>query len=274
VQATILAAASECVDLIASASSDVTPGASLIGAVVAENIKKSGGLAMAVVELLSEAPARVSSTITEGNRDCLASILEFSEDGFVAVDRAGQIMTWNVTAQRIFGRGADGLVGVPLSQLLDGQGGQEFERSLRLVWQGRVERYESTATVDGKSIPIAVTVSPIRDRCGFLSGASVTIRDITSYRQRAQFVALQNTDVSTRLVAAVSHDFNNLLCVIAGYGAQALDRVPEGDPLHDEIRQIVKASARAISLNRHLLSVSHERLLNLGSWTSTRLSST
>ena len=61
-------------------------------------------------------------------------------------------------------------------------------------------------------------------------------------------------DAVARLAASVAHDFNNLVHIIQGRTDILADQLPEDDPLQEEIREILAASARAIDLAGQLMA--------------------
>jgi signal transduction histidine kinase/ActR/RegA family two-component response regulator len=63
-------------------------------------------------------------------------------------------------------------------------------------------------------------------------------------------------EVVGRLAAAVSHEFNNLLCTIGVYTELLLDRLPADSDMRREIRQIQNAHRQATAISRQLLALS------------------
>jgi len=87
-----------------------------------------------------------------------------------------------------------------------------------------------------------------------------TTRDITE-RQRAdaersalqaQLMHAQKLESIGRLAGGVAHDFNNMLQAVLGYAEMALEQVPPGQPLRDDLIEIQKAAQRSTSLARQL----------------------
>ncbi|MGE5647188.1 MAG: response regulator [Acidobacteriota bacterium] len=66
---------------------------------------------------------------------------------------------------------------------------------------------------------------------------------------------------ATRLASGASHDFNNLLTIIGGYGQMALDSVKPDNPLRADLEAILEASNRAAALTRQLLSFSRRQIV-------------
>ncbi|MGH8459889.1 MAG: ATP-binding protein, partial [Nevskiales bacterium] len=66
-----------------------------------------------------------------------------------------------------------------------------------------------------------------------------------------------------RLAGSVAHDFNNLLMLIKGYCELLLEKTPPDSPSHKHLTEIQKASERANTLTRQLLSFARNQALEL-----------
>jgi two-component system cell cycle sensor histidine kinase/response regulator CckA len=65
----------------------------------------------------------------------------------------------------------------------------------------------------------------------------------------------QQFELIGTLAGGIAHDFNNLITAIAGFTALAIEHVPAEDQvLHDHLEQVARASHRAATLTRQLLS--------------------
>jgi PAS domain S-box-containing protein len=110
----------------------------------------------------------------------LATIVESSGDVILSKDLEGRILTWNRGAERLFGYTAAEMIGQSALTLIPPElHGQEAE-ILERIRQGRpFERLETVRlTRDGRRIPVALSVSPIKDREGNVIGAAKIIHDI------------------------------------------------------------------------------------------------
>ena len=123
---------------------------------------------------------------TEGRTALLASIVDSSDDAIIGKTPEGIITSWNHGAEVIYGYSSSEIIGKPMSMLIQPDRPDEMEGILARIRNGeRVEHYETVRLrKDGKSIAIALTVSPIYDSAGKLIGASSIARDITE-RARA-----------------------------------------------------------------------------------------
>ena len=111
----------------------------------------------------------------------LAAIVQFSDDAIIGLTLDGTITTWNAGAQKVFGYAADEMVGGPVAKLIP-PGHPDEERELR----SRIQRGESVQHYDterrkkdGGLIVVSVTLSPIKDAGGAVTGVSKVARDIT-----------------------------------------------------------------------------------------------
>jgi two-component system, LuxR family, sensor kinase FixL len=117
----------------------------------------------------------------------LASIVTSSDDAIIGKTLDGIITDWNGGAEAIFGYSAAEAIGKPLSMLLSPGQEDDMARILERIKAGeRVEHYETRPRrKGGEIIDVSLTVSPIWDNDGRLSGASKVARDIT-VTKRAQ----------------------------------------------------------------------------------------
>jgi PAS domain S-box-containing protein len=138
----------------------------------------------------------------EEAREQLAAVVESSRSGIIAVDLDGIVTSWNEGATRIYGYGAEEMVGRPITTV-----GSPVPRMEIRDHLARIERGEEPATVetvrkrkDGRWVDILQTFSPVRDAMGKTIGASSIILDITERKQAER--ALQRT---TRALKTLSH---------------------------------------------------------------------
>lgn len=111
----------------------------------------------------------------------LAAIVDSSEDAIISKTLDGIIQSWNAAAERIFGYTAAEAVGRPITMLFPTDRLDEEERIISRIRSGeRVEHFDTVRLAkDGTSIPISLTISPIKDDEGKIVGASKIARDIT-----------------------------------------------------------------------------------------------
>jgi len=131
----------------------------------------------------------------------LAAIVEWSGDAIVSKDLNGVITSWNRAAERMFGYTADEAVGRSITLIIPEERLSEEQRVLAEVRSGHpVEMETVRRTKQGRFIPISLTVSPIRDANGRITGASKIARDITD-RKRAD---AERSQLQARLATLVA----------------------------------------------------------------------
>jgi PAS domain S-box-containing protein len=122
----------------------------------------------------------------------LAAIVEFSHDAVLRVTPAGVVTRWNAGAERLFGYGSDEVTGNSADMLLPPSVLDDPSSWHRTIGDdlpngGRpIEGFETTIRCkDGRSVPVAMTVSPIWDgeHGNRYTGAAVIVRDITQRKQ-------------------------------------------------------------------------------------------
>ena len=117
----------------------------------------------------------------------LAAVVESSADAIFSKDLDGTIRTWNRGAERLYGYSRDEAVGRSVKMLVPEDRVDEWAKVMARLARGEhVEQLETERVrKDGQRVPVALTVSPIRDSDGKVVSASVTGRDI-SERKRAE----------------------------------------------------------------------------------------
>jgi two-component system, cell cycle sensor histidine kinase and response regulator CckA len=193
-----------------------------------------------------------------------AAIVEATEDAVIGMSLDGTILTWNPSAERIYGYSAVEVIGRPIGIVIPPE-----RQHLPIEIRDKVKRgekvmpFESVALrKDGKRIQISLSFSPLKDKKGNIVGFSSIIRDITQAKQMTEmFRQAQKMEAVGRLAGGVAHDFNNLLGVIVGYGEMFLGRSDFDPEMRKHLEEMVKAAERGASLTRQLLAYSRQQML-------------
>ena len=136
-------------------------------------------LYMLIFRPLSREIAQRKATEKELRR--LAAIVESSDDAIIGKTLDGRIVTWNRGAEKIYGYTADEIKGKPISFLAPSERFNEIPKLIDKVRHGEsIEHYETIRRrKNGEMIDVSLTISPIRDASGNITGASTISRDIT-----------------------------------------------------------------------------------------------
>jgi hypothetical protein len=205
----------------------------------------------------------------------MAAIVESSDDAIIGKTLDGVITAWNAGAENMYGFTAAEMLGRSVSELMPNDRVGELAPILERVKQGeRVEHFETKRLHrDGRLLDVSVTISPIRDEAGVVTGASTVARDMTEVKR----VEIERQELEDRLrqserleslgqmAGGVAHDFNNLLAGIMNYAglasASLKDEMTRRGLSEDEtfvtvvqdVEQITSVAKRAAALTHQLL---------------------
>jgi PAS domain S-box-containing protein len=150
----------------------------------------------------------------------LAAIVDSSDDAIFSMALDDTILTWNKGAERLYGYMASEVIGRSRALLVPA--GKSAELTARMEKAKRGEPGEPFETQrlrkDGATIDISLTISPITDSTGRVTGTSTIARDITS-RKKAEAeltrlideIQLQRLRVFKATMRTVQDIVNNLL---------------------------------------------------------------
>jgi len=144
----------------------------------------------------------------------LAAIVETSEDAIFSKDVNGDITSWNRGAEKMYGYTEQEMIGQPVSMLCPPDREREVGDMLERMRRGESIEHAETVRLrkDGRPVEVSLTISPIRNSSGAITGASTIARDITERNRAAE--ALRKTEklaATGRLAGTMAHEINNPL---------------------------------------------------------------
>jgi PAS domain S-box-containing protein len=174
----------------------------------------------------------------EGLRDTqhLAAVVDWAEDAIVSKDAAGTILTWNRSAERLYGYTAGEAVGQSGSMLLPADRPDEVADIFARFERGeRVERFDTKRVrKDGSLFDVSLTVSPIRGVSGDVVGATTIAQDIgerkvaeSRLHQLAAIVEASQDAMFSRTIEGRTLTWNAAAEQLFGYSAEEMI----GEPL-------------------------------------------
>jgi PAS domain S-box-containing protein len=118
-------------------------------------------------------------------RSRLASIVECADEAIIGKDLDGTILSWNQGAERIYGYPAREVIGKPITILLAPGFPDDIPSILGKLRDGdRLDHYETRRMCrGGRVITVSISVSPILDEGGRITGISTIARDISREKE-------------------------------------------------------------------------------------------
>jgi PAS domain S-box-containing protein len=115
----------------------------------------------------------------------LAAIVDSSDDAIVSKSLDGVITSWNKGAERLFGYTAEEAVGQHITLIVPTDRRHEEATILERLKRGeRVDHFETIRRrKDGTTLDISLTISPVKDTAGRVTGASKVARDISERKE-------------------------------------------------------------------------------------------
>jgi two-component system, sensor histidine kinase and response regulator len=181
-------------------------------------------------------------------RKRMGELVDSSWDAIIGRRHDGMIESWNAGATRVYGYLEEEVLGKSIAFLLpEGATAEEAEISVAMLSGQRLEQFETLRRrKDGVVVPVAITVSPIRDEQGNVVGSSSIERDITLNREReAELQAAKSSAERANrsradFLANVSHELRTPMNAIIGMTQLALT-----EELGKDAREFVQTANRA-----------------------------
>jgi PAS domain S-box-containing protein len=236
-------------------------------------IRDGAGRIVGAVNMLLDI---TESKLAEQASRRLAAIVEHSSDAIISKDLNGIIVTWNRGAERLFGYEAAEVIGKPITILIPKDHWNEEPAILERVRRGEVvDHYETVRQrKDGSLLEISLTVSPIRDVHGKVTGASKIVRDITEQKRAARELERAHREVVAAsrakddFLATLSHELRTPLNPVLLLASEAAENQALSADIRKQfavIRSNVELEARLIDDLLDMTRIRHGKLsLNLG----------
>jgi PAS domain S-box-containing protein len=153
-------------------------------------LRKESGEPERYIGIIQDISDRKQAEVALGR---MAAVIEYSDDAIITKTLDSIITTWNPGATRVFGYDADEVVGKPVTILIPPQQIDEEPGIIARLRRGeRIDHYETVRRrKDGSLINVSLTVSPIKDETGRITGASKIARDITRQKRAEELIREQ-----------------------------------------------------------------------------------
>jgi two-component system cell cycle sensor histidine kinase/response regulator CckA len=186
-------------------------------------------------------------------------VLETIPEGVLQLDPEGVATYANEPMGVVLGLPRAQLVGVSLRGFLDDQGQKELTRRLNECKAGRsTVGATRLMRADGSRRSVRMSMMPLMDDHGRFNGVVCMVTDTTDHIDarglKRQLDHLRRLDSLGQLIGGISHDFNNLLTVVAGSADMILTTSAEGEQHHQLARDIMEAVSTGRTLTHQLLA--------------------
>jgi two-component system, LuxR family, sensor kinase FixL len=201
-------------------------------------------------------------------RFALAAIVESSSDAIISASMDGIITNWDRGAEHLYGYQASEAIGQPVSLIVPPDRADEVSTVLAQMRRG--ESVEHIETVrrhkDGHPIDISMSVSPIKDASGTITGALSIAHDIGKRKRLERERARHQQELTTRVLQAQEDERKRIARELHDDTAQSLSsllisldlleaHVPEDEPAlrvgFDRVRGIAKRALDSVRTLAH-----------------------
>ena len=149
----------------------------------------------------------------EKDNTLLGTIVDSSEDAIISKTLEGVITSWNKGAEKIFGYSSAEAIGKNIRMLIPPEIIEEEDMVIGKIKRGEsVLHYETVRlSKEGRRVNISLTISPIKNEKGEITGASKIARDITE-----QVITQKKVEASENRYQNLIHTSPNLISILKG----------------------------------------------------------
>ncbi len=193
---------------------------------------------------LEETNRELSKSLEEQERlsNYLTNILESLSSGVLVVDMDGMITLFNRGAELITGIDVGDAVGHLYNDVI----GDGIPYELTPLWvlehgETRTQMEKTFRTVDGGTIPVGVSVSPLRNPTGELLGAVEIFMDLSRIKALEDEISrMDKLAALGQMSATMAHKIRNPLGGIAGYAGLIDARLAVDDKSKRHVGRIIE----------------------------------
>jgi PAS domain S-box-containing protein len=199
----------------------------------------------------AELEARVRERMMEWEK--MAMIVAASADAIISCDMNGRIVSWNLAAGRIFGYIAEQMLGETMVAITPEDRREEAEAITQRVRKGeRIDHFETVRVArSGDLIDVAMSIFPLQDASGVVTGTSAVIRDIREQKAAERRLRqlsgqlLRVQDEERRRLARELHDSTAQSLAALSVNLSLLSQ--HGDQLTEEKRASLLADSLTLA---------------------------
>lgn len=199
----------------------------------------------------------------------IQNILESVDEAFIVIDPEFRIVSANRAFSLQNKLSFDDIIGKHCYEVTYGRRTPCYEDGSNCLVKDTFNTGESRTTfrehfdVYGNSIMVEIKSFPIKDSSGKVTSVIEVINDITEKRKlEEQLRHAQKMEAVGLLAGGISHDFNNILTAIIGYGEVLREELAEGGELREQADMILASAYSAAKLIRGLLTFSRKQVMH------------
>ena len=165
-------------------------------------VSEADGSSIAIVSMIDITERKQG----EKDRLLLASIVESSDDAIIGKTTDGIITSWNKGAESLYGYTAEEVIGRSIGILFPPEQLHELATILEGLRRGESIQHFETERIarDGKRVFLSLTISPIRQPSGVITGASTIARNITERKHAEE--AMRTSELRYRTLFESAKD--------------------------------------------------------------------
>ncbi|MBV1928044.1 MAG: PAS domain S-box protein [Gammaproteobacteria bacterium] len=198
----------------------------------------------------------------------LAQVLSNLADAVITINEKGIILSWNKSAEKIFGYSKKEILGHNINLLMPEPNASRHDHYIsHYLHTGKSkiigsEGREVTALRKGKHpFPVLLSLAELPPDNNGLRRFVGSARDLTSRNHQEELIRRsQKMDALGKLTGGIAHDYNNMLGVILGY-CELLELDLNNQPKQlAYLQQIHHAGERGAALTKKLLAYSRQKV--------------
>ena len=186
-------------------------------------------------------------------------------DAVITVDEDGVVLSYNLSAERLFGYRDGELVGQHFQFIMPPEVAQDYQQFLYQSADGLdieiVDRAHETVMMNkaGVQFPVRLSVTTT-SRIGSSKMLFIaSIHDLSEEKKtEEQLRRSQKMDALGKLTGGIAHDYNNMLGIVLGYAGLLQSALEDQPKLLGYSEQISQAGERGASLTKKLLAFSKQ----------------
>lgn len=198
------------------------------------------------------------------NDTIMRLILKNSLDGIITIDEKGLIFSFNLAVERLFGYGAEEILGRNVALLMPEPNSTRHTGYINAYLKTGVAkiigkgREEIGLRKDGTTFPLFLSVGrdkPRQNRCYFVA----VLRDLSREKTiQAQLRQAHKMESLGTLTGGIAHDFNNILGGILGPVELMLEDADKESYLAEDLHEMMRGCHRAKSLIQQIMTFTRQ----------------